>query len=233
MSPFSKRKDSPNPIAFRLPDVSRQQLDDLMAKWGENQSQAIIRCIERIWTMEVSKGWTAKRHSLPLGNVTYTEEAKQMNTKIASVQSQDGNLELVLCSASVELRLSPRAAQDFDRAIEKQKDATWLPIWKQIKAGLLSAAQFMGHHFADTLKAIPLEAVDAIAYQDGRLYMQTAGGNVMEGLVGIKVGSYTLDCDLGKPGVFAEEEVLHFMQRFNEVQPIFLAYLQQLNISKR
>jgi hypothetical protein len=142
-------------------------------------------------------------------------------------------LELVLCSASVELRLSPRAAQDFDRAIEKQKDATWLPIWKQIKAGLLSAAQFMGHHFADTLKAIPLEAVDAIAYQDGRLYMQTAGGNVMEGLVGIKVGSYTLDCDLGKPGVFAEEEVLHFMQRFNEVQPIFLAYLQQLNISKR
>ena len=47
MTPITKRKDTPHPIAFRLPDIARDQLDELMSKWGENQSQAIIRCIER------------------------------------------------------------------------------------------------------------------------------------------------------------------------------------------
>ena len=51
-------------------------------------------------------------------------EGKIMATTIARVQSADGHLELVLCPASVELRLSHKAAREFDREIARQKDAT-------------------------------------------------------------------------------------------------------------
>jgi hypothetical protein len=44
-----KREEQAIPVAFRTSRVSREQLDELMKHWGENQSQAIIRCIERAW----------------------------------------------------------------------------------------------------------------------------------------------------------------------------------------
>lgn len=37
------------PISFRPSDETRQQLDALMAAWGENQTQAVVRCIERAY----------------------------------------------------------------------------------------------------------------------------------------------------------------------------------------
>lgn len=41
------------PIPFRAPSITLGQLQDLKRKWGENRSQVIIRCIERIWRDEV------------------------------------------------------------------------------------------------------------------------------------------------------------------------------------
>ncbi len=41
------------PIPFRAPDVTRIQLMELVEKWGVNRSQAIIRCIERVWWLEI------------------------------------------------------------------------------------------------------------------------------------------------------------------------------------
>ena len=46
------------PIPFRAPSITLNQLQDLRNKWGENRSQVIIRCIERIWQEELA-GQTA------------------------------------------------------------------------------------------------------------------------------------------------------------------------------
>jgi hypothetical protein len=50
-----KREEQAIPVAFRTSRVSREQLDELMKHWGENQSQAIIRCIERAWEAEIGR----------------------------------------------------------------------------------------------------------------------------------------------------------------------------------
>lgn len=98
-----------------------------------------------------------------------------MSTTVLSIRSVDGNLELALCPATIELRLSPQAARNLDEACEAQKSAAWLPVWRQIKSALVSAAQFMSHKMADTLRSIPLEAVTEVTCTDGRLQVQTAG----------------------------------------------------------
>lgn len=55
--PEQKNKpESNNPISFRPSIEARRQLEDLMELWNENQTQALIRMIERIWLMEVSPG---------------------------------------------------------------------------------------------------------------------------------------------------------------------------------
>jgi hypothetical protein len=41
------------PTAFRSSAATKRQINDLMRLWHENQSQALIRCIERVWMMEV------------------------------------------------------------------------------------------------------------------------------------------------------------------------------------
>ena len=42
------------PVPFRAPDITLNQLKELKIKWGENRSQVIIRCIERAWLRETS-----------------------------------------------------------------------------------------------------------------------------------------------------------------------------------
>lgn len=42
------------PKTFRASDETDRQLNDLMSRWGENRSKAIIRCIERVWWQEVA-----------------------------------------------------------------------------------------------------------------------------------------------------------------------------------
>jgi hypothetical protein len=42
-----------SPLPFRAPDITQEQLEELRKKWGENRSQVIIRCIERIWQQEI------------------------------------------------------------------------------------------------------------------------------------------------------------------------------------
>jgi hypothetical protein len=232
----SMRKESPHPIAFRLPEVARQQLDDLMARWGENQSQAIIRCIERVWTMEVADRPRDKEQKLALGSFNYTGEVPDMTSDVREMAAQtlavahsvDSNLELVLCPASIELRLSAKAAREFDQAVAKEKEATWLPIWKQIKAGLLSAAQLMGHQFADRLIDIPLDVVTDVTYSEGRMRVVTAKGNRLGGRIGLGVGAYKLDCDLNRPGVFDSAEAQQFVSRFEQVKPLYQQYVSQL-----
>jgi len=151
-----------------------------------------------------------------------------MTTTVFSIRSVDGNLELALCPAAIELRLSPRAARDFDEACEDQKSAAWLPIWRQIKSALISAAQFLSHKMADRLRSIPLEAVTGVAYTGGRLEVQTAEGNQIGGRVKMEIGSYKFECQLHAPGVFPERDAGAFAKRFAQVRPLYDAYLAQL-----
>jgi len=153
-----------------------------------------------------------------------------MPTVVASILSVDGNLELALCPASIELRLSAKAAKEFDEACESEKSSTWLPLWKQIKAALLSAAQFMSHRFADKLRNIPLEAVQEVRCREGRLEVVTAQGNQIAGHIKIEVGSYKLEYHLDDPGIFAEEDLTAFAERFSHVKPLYDKYVAQLQL---
>jgi hypothetical protein len=47
-----KREEQALPVAFRTSPVVRDQLDQLMKHWGENQSQTLVRCIERAYLAE-------------------------------------------------------------------------------------------------------------------------------------------------------------------------------------
>jgi hypothetical protein len=156
-----------------------------------------------------------------------------MTTDVMSIRSFDGNLELALCPSSVELRLSPKAAAEFDRACEAQKSAAWLPIWRQIKGGLVSAAQFMAHKVADKLRSIPLDAVTDVSYSDGRLQVRTAEGNQIKGQVKIGIGSYSLEYHLDGPGIFAEADAAAFVKRVSEVKPMYEEYLGKLRRSAK
>lgn len=40
------------PISFRALGVTQKQLRQLKRKWGANQSQVIMYCIERAWQQE-------------------------------------------------------------------------------------------------------------------------------------------------------------------------------------
>lgn len=42
-------------LSFRLSKITRQQLDYLIKRWGENQSRCIVRAIERAAEDEKSK----------------------------------------------------------------------------------------------------------------------------------------------------------------------------------
>ncbi len=41
-------------VSIRLSDETIRQISDLQNSWGENRSQVIIRCIERMWTQNVN-----------------------------------------------------------------------------------------------------------------------------------------------------------------------------------
>lgn len=43
------------PLPFRAPKITREQLNYLKGIWGENRSQAIIRCIDRAFNDEKGK----------------------------------------------------------------------------------------------------------------------------------------------------------------------------------
>jgi hypothetical protein len=43
-------------ITFRPPAITEDQLEDLVEYWGENKSQVIIRCIDRIWCSVIDCG---------------------------------------------------------------------------------------------------------------------------------------------------------------------------------
>lgn len=150
-----------------------------------------------------------------------------MSDTVFSIHSADGNLELALCPATIELRLSSKAAREFDEACEAQKE-TWLPVWRQVKFALISAAQFASHKVADKLRSIPLEAVTEVTCSEGRLQVITAGGNQIGGHMKMEVGTYKLEVQLDDPGLFAETDGAAFASRFSEVKPLFDAYLAQL-----
>lgn len=41
-------------ISIRLSNETLRQITDLQSSWGENRSQVIIRCIERMWAQHSS-----------------------------------------------------------------------------------------------------------------------------------------------------------------------------------
>jgi len=156
-----------------------------------------------------------------------------MKTEVMKIQSIDGNLELVLLPASIELRFSPQAARAFDEACEAEKSATWLPVWRQIKGALISASQAVAHKFADRLRSIPLETVTDLNFNEGRLEILTSDGNQLKGHYKIDVGSFSLEYDLETPGIFQEAEVQVFIKHFREVKPLYAEYLAKLQQVKQ
>ena len=104
------------------------------------------------------------------------------------------------------------------------------PVGEQIRESLLTAAQRLGHQVADRLIEVPLEAVEDVAYADGRLQVLTEGGNQISGQLGIKVGDYDLQCDLGGEGLFPETEAEAFAARFRQVKPLYAQYLEQVGV---
>jgi hypothetical protein len=151
-----------------------------------------------------------------------------MSTTIFAIRSADGSLELALCPAAIELRLSPAAAAEFDAACAAMKSGGWLPLWRQIKSALVSAAQFMSHKFVDLLERFPLEAVTEVACVDGRLEVRTAAGNQLRGELKIELGAYKLVHNYDEPGLFAAADVAAFAARLGEVKPLYEAYLARL-----
>lgn len=151
-----------------------------------------------------------------------------MLTTVFSVHSVDGNFELALCPASLELRLSAKAAREFDAACEAQKSAAWLPLWKQIRAAFISAAQFMSHKVVDKVNSVPLEAVTEVTYKDGRLQVQTAAGPRMAEQVKMELGTFKLEFQLDAPGAFSAADATAFAKRVAEVKPLYAAYLAKL-----
>ena len=180
--------------------------------------------------MEAGPSREGRRQSRSFADVRHTEEARTVRTRIASVHSVDGNLELALFLASIELRLSDKAAREFDEATEKEKGAGCLPVWKQIRKSLLTAAQQMGHHVVDRLIEVPLEAVEDVVYAGGRLQVLTEGGNQISGRLGGKMGDFELQCDLGGEGLFPEAEAEAFAARFRQVKPLYTQYLDQVGV---
>ncbi len=155
-----------------------------------------------------------------------------MSNEIATIQSVDGKLELVLCPASIELRLTEATAEAFNQACENEKASGWLPIWKQIKAGLISATQFIAKRFADKLRVIPLENIKEIQYSEGKIIILTEKKNQIKVRFKLQVASFKLECDLDKPGLFPAEETMEFITQFEEVKQLYKGYIKKVEERK-
>jgi hypothetical protein len=49
------KNSSKSPVTFRPPAVTKNQMQALEEKWGENRSQVIIRCIDRVWCLVIGE----------------------------------------------------------------------------------------------------------------------------------------------------------------------------------
>ena len=52
MPPNPKTTKTARPVSFRPSTVTERQIAELVALWGEDRSQVINRCIERVWAIE-------------------------------------------------------------------------------------------------------------------------------------------------------------------------------------
>ena len=234
MVPFTKRTDTPHPIAFRLPEVARQQLDELLSRWGENQSQAIIRCIERAWLMEKNQISIPVSRVNPYGDSVFSQEEKKMGiptkTKLASLLSNDRNIEVALYPAGIEIHVSARMKEEFEAAIEIEKESTWLPIWGQLKGFIMSNVSKIAFSLTK-FASVPLEDFETIDLKDGRLEIVCNHENIIKNTTRMygKVGKYELDLRPGDEGVFDQADVRIFAKRVEEIKPLYLNYLRSVS----
>jgi len=234
MTPFTKRTDTPHPIAFRLPEVARQQLDELMTRWGENQSQAIIRCIERAWLMEKNqKSFPVSRVNL-YGDSVFSQEERKMSlptkTKLASLLSYDRNIEIALYPAGIEIHVSARLKEELEAAIEIEKESTWLPIWGQLKGFIMANVSKLAINLAK-FASVPLEDIDKIDIKNGRLEIFCNNENIIKQTTRMygKVGKYEIDIRPGEEGVFGQTDVAVFAKRVEKIKPLYLTYLKSVS----
>lgn len=234
MTPFTKRTDTPHPIAFRLPEVARQQLDELMSRWGENQSQAIIRCIERVWLFEKNQVSIPITRVNPYGDSVFSKEDKKMGpvnkTKLASLLSKDGNIEVALYPAGIEVVASARMKEELEAAIELEKESTWLPIWRQLKGFIMSNGSKIVLNLTK-FASVPLEDFETIVIKDGRLEVVSNHETIIKSTTRMygKVGKYEIDLRPGDEGVFDQTDVLIFAKRVEEIKPLYLNYLKSVS----
>ncbi|MBM3137483.1 MAG: hypothetical protein FJZ98_04780 [Chloroflexi bacterium] len=234
MTPFIKRPDTPHPIAFRLPEIARQQLDELMNRWGENQSQAIIRCIERVWLFEKNQVSIPITRVNPYGDSVFSKEDKKMGpvnkTKLASLLSKDGNIEVALYPAGIEIVASARMKEELEAAIELEKESTWLPIWRQLKGFIMTNVSKIVLNLTK-FASVPLEDFETIVIKDGRLEVVSNHETIIKSTTRMygKVGKYEIDLRPGDEGVFNQTDVLIFAKRVEEVKPLYLNYLKSIS----
>lgn len=235
MAPTSKRTTTPHPIAFRLPEIARQQLDELMSRWGENQSQVIIRCIERVWMSEKSHVPIYVQRVNPYGSSIFSQEMKEMDMfpkkQLASLLSIDRNIEVALYPAGIEVRVSAAMKEELEAAIELEKTSSWLPVWGQIKGFIMSNVSKIVLKLTK-FSSISLEDVNGIEVKDSKLRILRNKENILETVhMYGKVGQYEINLKPGESNVFNPDDVIIFTKRVEEVKPLYLNYLKSIGAS--
>jgi hypothetical protein len=155
----------------------------------------------------------------------------ELTTELAILRSVDGGLEAVLHASYIEFRMEEGLARQMEREFDRAKEASRIPIWKHVRAGLVSFAQTMGKAvLVRFFRTFPLEDVSDVRWEDGRLQIYQDGRPlfVKSQRVNISVGEFNVEIDLSKRGLFPEAEAEAFAAKCREVKAKFDAYMAGL-----
>jgi len=154
-----------------------------------------------------------------------------MSTTLYAIESQDGTLELALCPATIEIRLSATTRQEFDAACEAEKTKAksgWFSLGGKIISGIVDMANKFSHHSGDTMEMIPLEAIMEIKYDDDRLQVIKTDGTQVTCAGEIGFASFKREFRFEAPRYFAESDATSFIARFTRIKPRYDAYLSEV-----
>lgn len=158
-----------------------------------------------------------------------------MTTTLYAIQSQDGTLELALCPATLEIRLSATTRQEFDAACAAEKakvKGCLFSLGRKIIGGIVDMANEMSHLSSDTMEVIPLEAITTINYVDERLQVIKTDGSQVTCAGNISLASFKREFRFNAPHYFAESDAMHFIARFTRLKPRYDAYLSAVQEEK-
>jgi hypothetical protein len=154
-----------------------------------------------------------------------------MTTTLYSIQSQDGTLELAVCPATIEIRLSAIIRQEFDAACEAEKTKAksgWFSLGGKIISGIVDMANKFSHFSGDTLEIIPLEAITEITYHDDCLQVIKTDGTQVTCAGEIGFASFKREFRFEAPQYFAESDAASFIACFTRIKLRYDVYLREV-----